>query len=448
MKGAVKMQNLIKVSALRVLPFLAIIFIFITLLPALSKAGAYTDSAHGGYNTAGKGVKRLAGYSAGNCAHCHEQHASINGTEPEPVNGPADHLQFADMANNTFCNYCHDISQLNGADNIASQISKTYAHDPNSTIAPVDCLDCHNPHLAQREPHNPAFDDNLVQADSPLLGVNGVSASWSTPTLPVNGTENLRQPSLTPVETITMEYQLCLKCHGGQIAGLTDIASQVNPNNYSHHPVTGTDQWRNDNIRSNYQFVLIAPWNSNLDARLYCSDCHGPDPVSNPVGPHGSNNQYLLKDWGSTTNPTAAECYDNLCLRCHAGSYGDDSTPTGSPWKHSGGGSGQGKHLYSGEAAGENRLGCQACHGGPAAFADFSGFSPSIANGGREGAIHGENFMWQNPDGSSNPADHFLMGGYLVGIRLADRQGNGNNTCWSAMTGTNGCHSGNGAHNW
>ena len=48
----------------------------------------YTWSAHG---NASYGVNRsslsTSGYSIGNCAHCHEQHASIGGAEPEPNTG-------------------------------------------------------------------------------------------------------------------------------------------------------------------------------------------------------------------------------------------------------------------------------------------------------------------------------------------------------------------------
>ncbi len=84
-------------------------------------AGPYTNSAHG--NTS-YGVYRnsTTQYGTGNCAHCHEQHASIGGTEPTPntldAAGPD---KFCLLANNfdttattgayvqddNVCFYCH-----------------------------------------------------------------------------------------------------------------------------------------------------------------------------------------------------------------------------------------------------------------------------------------------------------------------------------------------------
>ena len=57
------------------------------LYPDKASSGSYLDSAHA--NTS-DGVKRSAtgfptDYSQGNCAHCHEQHASITGAEPTQI---------------------------------------------------------------------------------------------------------------------------------------------------------------------------------------------------------------------------------------------------------------------------------------------------------------------------------------------------------------------------
>ena len=83
----------------------------------------YIDSAHG--NTS-YGVNRTGissfNYSIGNCAHCHEQHASIGGAEPAPNTGddagPDNYLLFKDLwisppQSNTFCFGCHtDVSSV------------------------------------------------------------------------------------------------------------------------------------------------------------------------------------------------------------------------------------------------------------------------------------------------------------------------------------------------
>jgi hypothetical protein len=81
----------------------------------------YTESAHGN-SPSGVGVNRESlntpvnfGYSKGNCAHCHEQHASIDGDEPSPPppGGPAQFLLFYQNPKNppsqtdNFCYQCH-----------------------------------------------------------------------------------------------------------------------------------------------------------------------------------------------------------------------------------------------------------------------------------------------------------------------------------------------------
>ena len=56
------------------------------VLPENANSGTYLDSAHG---NATYGVDRTGlasfSYSKGNCAHCHEQHAMIGGSEPAPT---------------------------------------------------------------------------------------------------------------------------------------------------------------------------------------------------------------------------------------------------------------------------------------------------------------------------------------------------------------------------
>jgi hypothetical protein len=80
--------------------------------PNMLESGVYLNSAHG--NTS-YGVNRIdtfnLGYSKGNCAHCHEQHGSINGSEPVPAGGsPSAFALFADnftSQSENFCLYCH-----------------------------------------------------------------------------------------------------------------------------------------------------------------------------------------------------------------------------------------------------------------------------------------------------------------------------------------------------
>ncbi|MDH5299432.1 MAG: hypothetical protein OEV91_10475, partial [Desulfobulbaceae bacterium] len=100
--------------------------------------GTYTSSAHGssttgvnrtGLNTATTGED----YAIGNCAHCHEQHARVEGGEPAPSDRAANYLGMknevgSNSAEQSLCLYCHGLGG-NGAggvpDDIFTDISKT-----------------------------------------------------------------------------------------------------------------------------------------------------------------------------------------------------------------------------------------------------------------------------------------------------------------------------------
>ncbi|NOX80052.1 MAG: cytochrome c3 family protein [Deltaproteobacteria bacterium] len=96
------------------------IFILLSLLilpcPGRAIAGPYLNSVHGN-NTIGvnRSAMAAAGYARGNCAHCHEQHASVNGSTP--AGGPHPFNLFANnfsgkqtgpyVQADDFCFYCH-----------------------------------------------------------------------------------------------------------------------------------------------------------------------------------------------------------------------------------------------------------------------------------------------------------------------------------------------------
>jgi len=65
-----------------------IVLLLVFFYSDITFAGPYLNSAHG--NTT-YGVNRSSmaslGYARANCAHCHEQHASIGGAEPAPTGG-------------------------------------------------------------------------------------------------------------------------------------------------------------------------------------------------------------------------------------------------------------------------------------------------------------------------------------------------------------------------
>jgi hypothetical protein len=96
-------------------------------------------------------------------------------------------------------------------------------------------------------------------------------------------------------------------------------------NHRSWHPVmreTGRDAGtRNMSASTN---LFLSPWDgANIGSQtMYCSDCHGRNtangtaepPAGTPWGPHGSENNFILKGtWDNTTGNNNS----GICFRCH-----------------------------------------------------------------------------------------------------------------------------------
>lgn len=177
---------------------------------------------------------------------------------------------------------------------------------------------------------------------------------------------------------VTREYQICLKCHSdygysddnvlpsgntrpelgssGNLTGsdpdgrtnftrYTNQAREFQPNNAigntgagsafpgnhrSWHPVIGPTG-RSLALRGiTAASPWLAPWTNDVGTQtMYCSDCHGSDTApgtvvpsgSNPWGPHGSTNKFILKGiWGpglgGQTRDGGADP-NLLCFKCH-----------------------------------------------------------------------------------------------------------------------------------
>ncbi|HUV51043.1 MAG TPA: cytochrome c3 family protein [Anaerolineae bacterium] len=168
----------------------------------LAFAGPYGNSAHGDSATFGVLRTGTNQYARGNCAHCHEQHASIAGAEPSPSTGDAAGPdRFCLLAQNfntsalagsyaqddNACFYCHidtgylqnevilnyDYSATFGnasivEDSIFELFNKLSSHDLNNvlTFAKANwsstfktgsnpCSACHNVHKAKQNKANP-----------------------------------------------------------------------------------------------------------------------------------------------------------------------------------------------------------------------------------------------------------------------------------------------------
>lgn len=161
------------------------------LYPDSADSGPYLDSAHGN-STDGVNRPRTAGfgYAVGNCAHCHEQHASINGQVITPYGYELFYDHWEGMCD-LFCYRCHSNlsgveQQVNnyvygcsfgggactsytsvrshfcndnsdyvncGSKHQLAQIRKIIQNNGYGWGFPADpdpCSACHNPHLSQR----------------------------------------------------------------------------------------------------------------------------------------------------------------------------------------------------------------------------------------------------------------------------------------------------------
>ena len=195
----------------------------------------------------------------------------------------------------------------------------------------VECVDCHNPHIAGQTNHAPGT--NTISSSSPLYGTQGV-VPGSYPVWP-NGTGSYSVPAGNLGAGVTnysetgaqYEYQICLKCHSDFAWGstpptvtinntstpslplpLTNQAMEFGNNATSRHPVIAQSG------NALYSAAYVAPWTNNGFQTMYCSDCHTND-VATPAGPHGSSYRAIVKkpyDPASTMTTGSELCYD-----CH-----------------------------------------------------------------------------------------------------------------------------------
>lgn len=186
-------------------------------------AGNYSESAHGDSVTGvNRQVTSSVGYARGNCAHCHEQHASIDGVEPVPDNGAAGFLLFNQnfdssaitspyQEGDNVCFYCHgtltssgqsvenfDYSRTfgcgtSGESGIRSTMNQLSNHNLYDVYTWANgeffwfsdssnpCDACHNPHLAKDNAGNPR--DTTFSALSKPSDHNNLWGATTTETM-------------------------------------------------------------------------------------------------------------------------------------------------------------------------------------------------------------------------------------------------------------------------
>lgn len=313
------------------------------------------------------------------CAACHRVHTSVAPTALQKQ-WPEEEVCFT----------CHDGT---GAPDILTSFSKAFRMPITSTAGihslteprtqdpasfsgvnrHVECTDCHNPHFAAAGNHT--IGSNY--AFGPQQGVWGVSvsngASWTA-------------PSFTPVDRVTFQYELCLKCHSSWAYGTgpplspsggfpqTDQAKEFNTLNPSYHPVEGPG--KNPFVLSNgtsYASSLLGGFTPT--SRMTCSDCHASETATDPAGPHGSTKPFILRgDWNRTTGQMpnqrvpGPDTSDHLCFTCHDINVYTNPNNDRAPWDERTGFSGDGRNLHSVMVGARNKadndaaIVCMDCH--------------------------------------------------------------------------------------
>jgi hypothetical protein len=378
-----------------------------------AQGGSYLDSAHG---NAVSGVDRsamdakFAEYATGNCAHCHEMHASMQGVEPAPAGGPAPHALFArgfnpgrtlnpyQMSDN-FCFYCHSeetILQTTNRDYSAVFGGAHPESGPQSIMAAFNqasyhnlydignfltgnpafstwyskrgnpCSGCHDSHKAKRnwdgmQPGFPLLSAISKPGERNLWGEVQLMSSYSSYEAPA-AFGSSREPAGIgePDGSKTPDYPgFCSSCHNEtSVLWSTTLNRELKKINWGsmgeYRDKHGSlARSRADHLREPYE--TAAAFKSNFI--LSCLDCHES---------HGSENIMLLRRRINGENLegiiAATETMGFACSRCHKD---DEAAAAGTGernrWEYA-------HHIAPG--APYSKTGCMDCH------ADAGGGSP------------------------------------------------------------------------
>jgi predicted CXXCH cytochrome family protein len=243
------------------------------------------------------------------CASCHVSHLA---------GGRKQLVRFKEPEQN--CQSCHgtegpgqsvmaEFTKLSVHPIYVNAESHTPEENPiNPPMRHVTCVDCHNPHAANKMPGSP------TTLSGALAGVEGVNAGGAV------------------VRNVQHEFELCFRCHGDSAARgpatvprqvvQTDTRRQFIPGNVSFHPVETIG--KNPAAPS-----LLKPLTAS--SLVACTDCHNNDAGtkaggSGVNGPHGSRYAPLLERMVLFTDGTPYNANNfALCYKCHSSVVVDSS---------------------------------------------------------------------------------------------------------------------------
>lgn len=339
--------------------------------------------------------------TANQCAACHRSHT---GKSPNllPLEGPQSNL----------CLTCHD--GTGAATNVAAQYSdpavpennpaarEYFRHDAltasSHTRSDLDefggvanrhaeCGDCHNAHRVTAAASSETA--NGWAASGRLDGISGVSvANGAAGTAPAYSVlDGVAQP-------ITLEYQLCLKCHSGFTTlpsnvgfppskQVLDKGVEFNPANASYHPVeapgTNATPKMAENLAGTSPYKL---WTFTVGSTIRCTNCHvsgaaytpgTPPPAGSDLPIHTSPfRSMLLQNYRDRVLKSAGEGYAAadfaLCYTCHGEQPFATKTETATNFRLHGlhltdlAGEGSGGTDIDTPGAGQGNAICAECH--------------------------------------------------------------------------------------
>ena len=232
-----------------------------------------------------------------------------------------------------------------------------------STLRQSACVDCHNPHNATAVSPSASGLRGAWTASGALAGASGVSvvngAAGTAPTYTLLGGTG---------SSITMEYQLCFKCHSSYTklvnTGFTaqpskewlDKGLELNYNNPSFHPIEDAGTNRTLQMNASLSTANVANAGGTAPVKYFtgltgtstirCANCHATDTVSPSGGlsqdlnAHTSPNRGILlanyrdRELSSITPGGITTPYSDgdfaLCYTCHTNSpFGTSGVATG-----------------------------------------------------------------------------------------------------------------------